>query len=78
MERGSRIPGYVFPRIGEKFNGFYFNVLPFQLTGAQKRVLKEIRADMKTGKADEPSASGRRRVGKDHGGFHVAFDGDRQ
>ncbi|MEZ3551967.1 MAG: ATP-dependent DNA helicase RecG [Muribaculaceae bacterium] len=50
MERGSRIPGYVFPRIGEKFNGFYFNVLPFQLTGAQKRVLKEIRADMKTGR----------------------------
>lgn len=50
MERGSRIPGYVFRTIGEKFNGFYFNVLPFELTGAQKRVLKEIRADMKTGR----------------------------
>jgi len=50
MERGSRIPGFVFQRIGEKFNGFYFNVLPFQLTGAQKRVLKEIRVDMKTGR----------------------------
>lgn len=50
MERGSKIPGYHFARIGEKFNGFYFNVLPFQLTGAQKRVLKEIRADMKTGR----------------------------
>lgn len=50
MERGSRIPGLTFGRIGEKFNGFYFNVLPFQLTGAQKRVLKEIRADMKTGR----------------------------
>lgn len=50
MERGSRNPGYVFSRIGEKFNGFYYNVLPFQLTGAQKRVLKEIRADMKTGR----------------------------
>lgn len=49
-ERGRRIPGYVFPVIGEKFNGFYYNVLPFQLTGAQKRVLKEIRADMKTGR----------------------------
>lgn len=50
MERGSKIPGYYFSRIGEKFNGFYFNVLPFTLTGAQKRVLKEIRADMKTGR----------------------------
>lgn len=50
MERGSKLPGYVFPKIGDKFNGFYFNVLPFQLTGAQKRVLKEIRADMKTGR----------------------------
>lgn len=50
MERGSKIPGYLFSRIGEKFNGFYFNVLPFELTGAQKRVLKEIRADMKTGR----------------------------
>lgn len=50
MERGSKIPGYVFPVIGDKFNNFYFNVLPFQLTGAQKRVLKEIRADMKTGR----------------------------
>lgn len=50
MERGARIPGYVFGRIGDKFNGFYFNVLPFELTGAQKRVLKEIRADMKTGR----------------------------
>lgn len=50
MERGSKIPGYLFQKIGEKFNGFYFNVLPFELTGAQKRVLKEIRADMKTGR----------------------------
>lgn len=50
MERGSKNPGYVFSKIGEKFNGFYYNVLPFQLTGAQKRVLKEIRADMKTGR----------------------------
>lgn len=50
MERSSKIPGYVFSRIGEKFNGFFFNVLPFELTGAQKRVLKEIRADMRTGR----------------------------
>lgn len=50
MERGAKIPGYDFTRIGDKFNGFYFNVLPFQLTGAQKRVLKEIRNDMHTGR----------------------------
>lgn len=49
-ERGRRIPGYVFPLIGDKFNGFYFNHIPFELTGAQKRVLKEIRADMRTGR----------------------------
>lgn len=49
-ERGKRIKGEVFSRIGEKFNGFYNTCLPFDLTGAQKRVLKEIRADMKTGR----------------------------
>lgn len=50
MERSVRIPGYTFPTIGEKFNGFFYNVLPFELTGAQKRVLREIRADMRTGR----------------------------
>ncbi|MDE6578819.1 MAG: ATP-dependent DNA helicase RecG [Muribaculaceae bacterium] len=50
MERSSKLPGFYFRKIGENFNGFYFNVLPFKLTGAQKRVLKEIRADMKTGR----------------------------
>ncbi len=50
MERGAKIPGYNFTNIGEKFNGFFYNVLPFTLTGAQKRVLKEIRADMHTGR----------------------------
>ncbi|MDE5882932.1 MAG: ATP-dependent DNA helicase RecG [Muribaculaceae bacterium] len=50
MERGAKIPGYNFTNIGEKFNGFFFNVLPFTLTGAQKRVLREIRADMHTGR----------------------------
>ena len=42
--------GFVFGEIGEKFNGFYSNNLPFDLTGAQKRVLKEIRIDLKRGK----------------------------
>jgi len=42
--------GFVFGAVGEKFNGFYSNNLPFELTGAQKRVLKEIRRDLKRGK----------------------------
>ncbi|MFT6165513.1 MAG: ATP-dependent DNA helicase RecG [Vicingaceae bacterium] len=42
--------GFVFGEVGEKFNGFYSNNLPFELTGAQKRVLKEIRRDLKRGK----------------------------
>jgi len=39
--------GNPFPVIGNDFNNFYENHLPFELTGAQKRVLKEIRMDMK-------------------------------
>ena len=50
MERGAKIKGYRFSRIGEKFNGFYENGMPFRLTGAQKRVLTEIWKDMKTGR----------------------------
>lgn len=49
-ERGRRIKGFVFPRIGEYFNNYYSNHIPFQLTGAQKRVLREIRDDMRTGR----------------------------
>ncbi|MBQ2131799.1 MAG: ATP-dependent DNA helicase RecG, partial [Prevotella sp.] len=40
----------IFSRVGEKFNWFYSHNLPFSLTGAQKRVMKEIRADMKSGR----------------------------
>ncbi|MCH5228132.1 MAG: ATP-dependent DNA helicase RecG [Muribaculaceae bacterium] len=50
MERGARIKGYTFTKIGPKFNTFYQEALPFELTGAQKRVLKEIWRDMKTGR----------------------------
>jgi ATP-dependent DNA helicase RecG len=39
--------GNPFPIVGEYFTNFYENNLPFELTGAQKRVLKEIRIDMK-------------------------------
>ena len=49
QERHKRSKGYVFPVVGDKFNRFYNEQLGFELTGAQKRVVKEIRADMKTG-----------------------------
>ncbi|MBE6330889.1 MAG: ATP-dependent DNA helicase RecG [Bacteroidales bacterium] len=42
--------GFVFGRVGEVFNEFYFKHLPFELTNAQKRVIKEIRADMGSGR----------------------------
>jgi len=42
--------GWVFDKVGDHFNTFYNNYLPFQLTNAQKRVLKEIRKDAGTGK----------------------------
>ena len=42
--------GYVFNRISDIFNGFYAHNLPFELTGAQKRVMHEIRADLCSGR----------------------------
>ena len=42
--------GYVFSRVGDIFNSFYKNNLPFSLTEAQKRVMHEIRADMCSGR----------------------------
>ncbi len=48
--RKDTIRGYVFPEIGAFFNDFFNNYLPFELTSAQKRVLKEIRRDLKVGK----------------------------
>lgn len=42
--------GFVFNNVGEIFNTFYSNHLPFSLTNAQKRVIKEIRADFLTGR----------------------------
>lgn len=44
-ERHRKSRGVVFGRVGEMFNDFYQKCLPFELTGAQKRVLKEIRQD---------------------------------
>ncbi len=42
--------GFVFSTVGEMFNHFYSNELPFELTNAQKRVIKEIRKDTNTGR----------------------------
>ena len=44
--RKSKIKGFVFEKVGVHFNDFYQNNLPFDLTNAQKRVLKEIRKDI--------------------------------
>lgn len=41
--------GFTFDKIGDYFNSFYHDKLPFELTGAQKRVIKEIRADLAAG-----------------------------
>lgn len=49
-ERGRRLKGYIFQHIGDYFNNYYNKYIPFELTGAQKRVLKEIRNDMRTGR----------------------------
>lgn len=48
--RSHAINGFVFNKVGDVFNNFYANHLPFQLTNAQKRVVKEIRIDMGSGK----------------------------
>ena len=46
MLHKQRIKGFVFDKVGTLFNKFYSEFLPFELTNAQKRVLKEIRADL--------------------------------
>ncbi|MBP5326523.1 MAG: ATP-dependent DNA helicase RecG [Bacteroidales bacterium] len=48
-DRQTKSGGFRFDIIGDFFNRFYKEKLPFELTGAQKRVVKEIRADMKSG-----------------------------
>ena len=49
-DRQQKYRGYVFSRVGEVFNTFYQQNLPFELTNAQKRVLKEIRRDLGSGR----------------------------
>ena len=47
--RSRKFKGVIFEQVGEKFNTFYNEKLPFELTGAQKRVMKEIRQDTQRG-----------------------------
>ena len=49
-ERRNKFRGLPFEHVGEIFNTFYSQNLPFQLTGAQKRVIKEMRRDMGSGR----------------------------
>ena len=49
-ERIRKYKGIVCAKVGANFNDFYFNHLKFELTGAQKRVVREIHADMKSGR----------------------------
>ena len=48
--RARKSRGFVFSTVGENFNNFYFNNLPFKLTEAQKKVMKEIRKDLGSGR----------------------------
>ncbi len=48
--RKTKLKGILFPTVGDYFNSFYKEYLPFELTGAQKRVVREIRADMGSGR----------------------------
>lgn len=48
--RTAKYRGFIFHNIGKAFNTFFHEVLPFQLTDAQKRVIREIRNDMLTGR----------------------------
>ena len=49
-DQKKKYSGYAFPRIGEIFNSFYSDHLPFSLTDAQKRVMREIRSDLGSGR----------------------------
>lgn len=49
-DRQKKYRGFVFGRVGDIFNSFYSQNLPFELTGAQKRVMKEIRKDVGSGR----------------------------
>jgi ATP-dependent DNA helicase RecG len=49
LQRKQKIKGFVFEKVGNQFNAFFKNNLPFELTNAQKRVIREIRKDIGNG-----------------------------
>ena len=49
-QRQQQVVGHVFAHVGERFNTFYRDYLPFELTNAQKRVIREMRHDMGSGR----------------------------
>ncbi|MGQ1784738.1 ATP-dependent DNA helicase RecG [Saccharicrinis sp. GN24d3] len=49
-QRNQNIQGHIFSTVGDYFNHFFYNNLPFELTGAQKRVIREIRHDIGSGR----------------------------
>ena len=49
-DRHSKFKGHIFANVGAHFNEFFYKYLPFELTGAQKKVIKEIRKDMGSGR----------------------------
>lgn len=49
INRKKKLKGFIFDKVGTNFNNFFNHHLPFQLTNAQKKVIKEIRNDMATG-----------------------------
>ncbi|HBB08120.1 MAG TPA: ATP-dependent DNA helicase RecG [Bacteroides sp.] len=49
-DRARKYNGFIFSQVGDIFNTFYRHYLPFELTSAQKRVIKEIRRDMGSGR----------------------------
>ena len=49
-DRARKYNGFIFSQVGDLFNTFYRHYLPFELTGAQKRVIKDIRRDMGSGR----------------------------
>ena len=50
MKRREQNVGFAMPIVGKSFHAFYHNCLPFPLTNAQKRVVREIQSDLKSGK----------------------------
>lgn len=50
VEHHKKYRGFLMPKVGDVFNGFYYNHLPFQLTNAQKRVIRDVKNDISSGR----------------------------